>query len=266
MGILDEVAQRDGDDHVVGHLDADAVLAGDRGDDTHLAGEGEGDVVGQPGHLRDLRAGGRRDLVGRDRRPRKDILDGAHYAVVGEGFDDLGALLRELLLVDRLARLDAAPAARQVIGCRQVEGGARRRDGQRERDASDHLAMDHLDGRRNVEPVGRRPPDRRHRRGRDSRYGCDRDGRESGTEGRSERTALGHPGGRPSDRDRPGGARLRRLRRRCCEPLDEARQGSHGHEEQPYEGPEEIHDAGEQAREGDEEADGRGLGGGGHGL
>ena len=54
---------------LVGHLDADRGLAGDRRLDPHVGrSQRVGDVAGQRQHLVDLRAGGDLDLVHRDRR------------------------------------------------------------------------------------------------------------------------------------------------------------------------------------------------------
>ena len=59
----------------VRQLEADAVLPRDRRDDADLPREGQREVVGERGDLGDLRPGGGRDLVRRDRRPREDVLD-----------------------------------------------------------------------------------------------------------------------------------------------------------------------------------------------
>ena len=104
----------------VGHLDADGLLAGDRGEDADLGGgEGVGQVVAQLGHAAHLDAGGELQLVPGDARaahhPHHPRLD----AEVGERLDEL---LGDLLVI--LAGAAAGRAALQDRRLRQPVGRA----------------------------------------------------------------------------------------------------------------------------------------------
>ena len=93
----------------VGHLDADRVLAGERGDHANTRGtQGTGDVVRQRRHLAHLDARGRLQLEHRDHRAAVDLHHVGLDPIVREGaFENLGLLAdhRLLLRIERIFRV-----------------------------------------------------------------------------------------------------------------------------------------------------------------
>ena len=109
VGFLDHLAEADQLAVLVGHFDADGVLAGDRRDDAH-AGHAQRDrqVVGQARDLREPQAGFELDFELGDDRAGLD-LDDLHVEaeVVERLFQDLGLaadFLFVLLVADLLVR------------------------------------------------------------------------------------------------------------------------------------------------------------------
>jgi hypothetical protein len=128
--ILDQVAQDHLDASLVRQLEADAVLAGDRGDDAHLACEGEREIVRQPRYFRHLGSRRGRDFVRRHRRPRQDVLDFALHPIVRQRLNELVCVREKLVAVDGEARIglfgDKKVHARQLEGRRAEPAVARR--------------------------------------------------------------------------------------------------------------------------------------------
>ena len=85
---------------LVGHLDADGVLAGDRRDDADARhAQIQGEVVGEVRDLVDAQAGLQGDLVLRDDRPGVDADDVDVEAEVGEGLFQQGGPFAQLLVL-----------------------------------------------------------------------------------------------------------------------------------------------------------------------
>ena len=111
--ILHEIAQDDLHAAVVRQLEADPVLARDRGHDADLARERQREIIGEARDLGHLRPGRGRHLVRRHGRPGEDVLDLALHSVVRQRLDERLRVGEELVPVHRGA---SAPPSRQRAG------------------------------------------------------------------------------------------------------------------------------------------------------
>ena len=175
-----DVAQRDEVGREIGHLDADRLLAGDRGEDADLGRrERVGQVVAQLGHAAHLDAGGELQLVpgdaGAAHHPHHSRLDAEVRQRLDELLGDLlvilaGAAAGRAALEDRRLR---QPVGRSVgRGHRTAAGPAwARRAGRRPRRRPTPRAR----ARRRRPPAARAPrPDRAPRRTGRRRHGSRR--------------------------------------------------------------------------------------------
>ena len=122
-GLLQHVAEVDDLAARVGDLDADGLLAGDRGEDADVRrGQRVGEVVLELGDLGDLDPGREAQLVARDVRAR-DHAD--HARLDPEVAERLGQLGGDLLLPGRVgpARLGARALEEGGVGDRPLEVG-----------------------------------------------------------------------------------------------------------------------------------------------
>ena len=116
----EDVAEVDHAVALVGHLDADRLLAGDRREDADVGGgERVGDVVLQLGDLRDLGAGREAQLVARHARAG-DLPD--HLGLDAEVAQRLDQQLGDLVLVGGVGALALGRVAQQLrLGQRVAE-------------------------------------------------------------------------------------------------------------------------------------------------
>jgi hypothetical protein len=118
---------------VVGHLDADGVLAGNALDEDAFSAHGQAEVVGQAGDARVLDAGFGLELVGGDHGAGVDLDDLAAHVEFGAFLHQHTGLFAQFVLADGLGTI----AGIQQRGGRQLEaadlfgrdggGGAARR-------------------------------------------------------------------------------------------------------------------------------------------
>ena len=128
VGLFDHFAEPDQLPLVVGHFDADGVLAGDRGHDAHAGhAQGDGQVVGQAGDLAQPQAGLELDFELGDHRPGLDLDHADVEAEVGERlFQDLGLaadFFLVLLEAERFAFEQQVDRRQLVVGRLVAEVG-----------------------------------------------------------------------------------------------------------------------------------------------
>ena len=122
---LDDVPELDDLALVVGDLDAQRGFARDPLDADRFGLEGEGQVLGQVGHLGDLDAGVGEQLVGRDDGAGVVLADLAGHVELLELVLDPALLFEELVLVDLLRRLAGLEKAerREIVVALLAEVG-----------------------------------------------------------------------------------------------------------------------------------------------